>query len=91
MPANPPLEVFSWAVHQGSKLVPRATCLTRALALQYLLARAGINSLVRVGVAGHHDGSFEAHAWLVANDRVLIGGDDEEISRFSPIADLYPK
>lgn len=84
-------EVLSWAVRHVSRLVPQASCLTQALSLQYLLARSGIGSLVRVGVVGNQDGSFEAHAWLIANGKVMIGGDDEEISRFSPIADLLPK
>src|SRR5271168_3167277 len=40
-----------WAVETSSRVVPGATCLVRAVAAQYLLASAGYQSQIRVGVA----------------------------------------
>lgn len=62
----------------------RADCLVQALAGQAMLLRRGISSSIAVGTARRPDGSFEAHAWLVCGDRVILGGD---ISRFAPLLD----
>ena len=41
----------------------RATCLTRSLVLQWILARRGIGTELKVGVRNRGDG-LHAHAWL---------------------------
>jgi hypothetical protein len=41
----------------------RASCLTRSLALQWILARRGIGTELKVGVRNGGDG-LRAHAWL---------------------------
>ncbi len=83
--AGPPaVDDLSWAVSAASRRVPRATCLTQALALQTLLARQSLASDLHIGVARDGDGRFEAHAWLEAEGRVLIGGG--ELERFTPLA-----
>ena len=41
----------------------RATCLTRSLVLQWILARRGIGTELKVGVRNEGDG-LRAHAWL---------------------------
>ena len=41
----------------------RATCLTRSLVLQWILARRGIGTELKVGVLNRGDG-LHAHAWL---------------------------
>lgn len=65
---------LAWAVRATARRVPAASCLTQALALETLLAEAGIDVEVRLGVARRPDGSFEAHAWVEHEGRVLIGG-----------------
>lgn len=60
------------AVHRVSRIVPRATCLTQALAAQWLLGRAGITSCLRFGVA-RQAADIAAHAWLEVDGRVVIG------------------
>jgi hypothetical protein len=70
----PPVERIVWAVGAASTLVPRATCLVRALAAQALLARRGYASELRLGVSGGLGRTFEAHAWIERNGRVLVGG-----------------
>ena len=52
------------------------TCLVRALALQRLLAEHGFASELRIGVA-RGEGVLLAHAWLVDDSAVLIGGGPE--------------
>ncbi|MFM7377024.1 MAG: lasso peptide biosynthesis B2 protein [Erythrobacter sp.] len=60
----------------------RADCLVQALAGQAMLRRRSIASTIEVGTAKHPDGRFEAHAWLVCDGEVVLGGD---ISRFEPL------
>lgn len=79
---------MAWAVAHASRVVPAASCLTRALALQYLLARVGQNCVIRVGVAQSPEKGFQAHAWVLQGETVLIGGSEEDLSRFTPMVDL---
>ncbi len=83
-----PVYLLQWSVQHASRIVPQANCLTRALALQYMLARASHSSIMRVGVAQSLDKGFEAHAWILRGGKVLIGGNEEDITRFTPIADF---
>lgn len=62
-----------WAVQLTSRRVPGASCLTQALAAKLLLARWGVHSQLHVGVARSEQGHFQAHAWLEAVGRVVIG------------------
>lgn len=86
---QPPI-LLAWAVRQTARIVPGATCLTQALALQYLLARQGDRSVIRVGVAQEEDGALAAHAWVIKDDRVLIGGGLAELAKYKKIVDLEP-
>jgi len=79
------------AISRAARWVPRASCLTQALALQRLLARRGLESSLFLGVDRAVTPSeaprprakgFEAHAWVEWRGRVLIGGD---ISRWTPL------
>jgi hypothetical protein len=79
-----PIESMAWAVAAAGRHVPSATCLTQALALQAMLARRGHPARVEIGVL--KDPAFRAHAWVVAGDRVLLGGSDRHLYR--PIAIL---
>ena len=62
-----------WAVVAVSRRVPRATCLTQALAAQRLLADVGVRAELRIGVARDAGGAFEAHAWLEHEGRIVLG------------------
>jgi hypothetical protein len=79
---TPVASQFAWAVSSVSRYVPRATCLTQALALHVLLRRAGLQSRIHIGVA-KEGGRFEAHAWVESQDKVVIG--DHELKRYTPI------
>jgi hypothetical protein len=80
------VEQIIWAVRATSRYVPRATCLTQAMAAQTLLLRAGYNPKVKIGVAKNEKKLFEAHAWLVLGDQVLIGG--TEVERYTALTVL---
>jgi hypothetical protein len=82
------LTVIMWSVHHAARVIPRATCLTQALAAQYLSARAGRATSIRIGVAPEAGRRLRAHAWLVDGNRVLIGGHTEQLSDFTPMVDL---
>src|SRR5262249_39996878 len=71
---DPPAGRIVWAVAAAAPLVPRATCLVRALAAQALLARRGYATQLRLGAAGGAGRPFEAHAWIERDGRVLVGG-----------------
>src|SRR5437762_9506584 len=62
------------AVTAASRYVPRATCLTQALAAQVLLTRQGYPVCLRIGVAKGEGGQLEAHAWVENQGKVVIGG-----------------
>jgi len=68
------LEKVGWAVRAASRYVPKATCLTQALAAQTMLTSQGFPADLRIGVAKDPDGQFQAHAWIEHGGRVIIGG-----------------
>jgi|SRR5215208_5446867 len=70
-----------WAVTVASQYVPKATCLTQALAAQILLGRHAYPTQLRVGVARGEEGRLEAHAWLENQGKVIVGGG--ELSRYT--------
>ena len=53
----------------------RSDCLVQALAGQRWLVRQGIAAEIEVGTAKRPDGSFESHAWLRCQERIVLGGD----------------
>lgn len=84
--APPALAVrVSWSIDVAARLVPRPTCLVRAMAGRQLLALKGYGSDVHVGVAQASGAGFEAHAWLVSGGHTVLGGSADELSRFSRI------
>ena len=79
---QPSLDRLVWAVTVASQYVPKATCLTQALATQVLLAWHGQPpSNLRVGVAKSEEGRLEGHAWVECQGRIIVGGED--LSRYT--------
>jgi hypothetical protein len=64
-----------WAVTSAARRIPAATCLTQALAAQYLLRRRGVEARLRIGVARERGERLQAHAWVESGGRVVVGGD----------------
>lgn len=70
---------IAWAVRIAARAVPGAACLAQALAVHRMLAVRGRPSKLELGVA-KEGGKFGAHAWLVCDGQIVIGG--EEAARF---------
>ena len=64
---------IAWAVRAASRAVPRATCLTQAIAVSILMVRRGYDAQVSIGVAAKQ-GGIDAHAWVEHNGEIVIGG-----------------
>ncbi len=65
---------ITWSVSAAGRRIPKATCLTQALAARILLNRYGHPNQLCIGVRIEEEGKFSAHAWLEAEEgRVLIG------------------
>ncbi len=61
-------------VERAERLVPRTTCLSRAVASCAMLRRRGIRARIRVGARRDHKGGICAHAWLECGE-LKDGGD----------------
>jgi hypothetical protein len=83
-----PLLVLTWAVAKTARCVPGASCLTQALALRYLARREGQACIMRIGVKHEPGRAFEAHAWVIADGEIVLGGIKERVAEFKPIVDL---
>lgn len=75
-PGRPPLVAVVRSVEASSRRVPRASCLTQAVAAQLLLHHYGYGSTLCVGVAKEENGAFRAHAWVEHGGRIVIGGEE---------------
>lgn len=69
-------ERLVWALRTVASRCP-STCLTQALALQRMLSFNQYVTELKIGVRSG-GGAFEAHAWLVDNETILIGSFDTE-------------
>ncbi|WP_296312825.1 lasso peptide biosynthesis B2 protein [Erythrobacter sp.] len=69
-----------------ARLVPGASCLTQALALQYLLARAGHGCTLHIGVKRDAAGQFAAHAWVSCNGRIVLGAEGTRLGDYTALA-----
>lgn len=80
--ARPTPQQVARAVVACSALVPGGrNCLVRALATEILLARLGYHSELKIGAGKLPDGSFEAHAWLESEGKILVG--EFELGRYA--------
>ncbi|TIN97096.1 lasso peptide biosynthesis B2 protein [Mesorhizobium opportunistum] len=68
------LRLVAWGVAAAARFVPRATCLTQALSGQYILARQGNASNIRIGVERGTGEQLKAHAWLISDNHIVLGG-----------------
>jgi hypothetical protein len=66
-----------------ARMIPAASCLTRALAAQILLRNEGLVGTLRIGVARAPGLGFKAHAWLECDGWVVVGGD--EMGNYAPL------
>jgi hypothetical protein len=72
-----------WAVSAVSRYIPKASCLTQAIAAETLLRINGYPAAVHIGVARSETQAFEAHAWVECQGRIVLGR--LGIERFTPL------
>lgn len=78
------------AVSQLSRhSVVALTCLPQALAVRSMMHRRGLRAELRVGVARARDGGIRAHAWVVYEGKVIIGG-LPDLDQFTLLSSLNP-
>ncbi len=85
--ANPSSRTQSILVDRVSFIIPllghyvpwKSDCLVQAVAAQSWLAAHGLQSEIQIGADVSAARSFEAHAWLVHDGSIIVGG---EVSRF---------
>ena len=79
----------AWAVSRASRLVPGASCLTRAIALELLVGRdAGTGVVFRIGVRRGASGGIEGHAWIETHRGPVRHGDVP--GDFTPLGSWRP-
>ena len=61
------------ALGRAARVVPRAGCLTRALAAECMLTRAGLPSVLTIGVRMDERRRLQAHAWI-ESDGIAVAG-----------------
>jgi len=74
-------------IERLARLVPGASCLTQALALQYLLARSGHACTIKVGVRCDDAGRFAAHAWVTCEDQIVLGAANTRLTDFTTLTE----
>jgi hypothetical protein len=74
-------------IERLARFVPKASCLTQALTLQFILARAGHASRLQIGVRQADDGTFSAHAWVTCNGVVVLGQRGMQLADFTHIVE----
>lgn len=75
-------------VRRVAAVVPGASCLSQAVAAQLRLARLGYTTNIRIGVKSDAEMGLKAHAWLIYNDRVILGGTESGSDEYSIITDM---
>lgn len=81
------LDELRWAVLAAARRLPGTRCLPRALALQALMARAGMTAQICLGVTKEPSSTLEAHAWVLHNGEPVF--DEPELERFSVLS-VFP-
>ncbi len=85
--------VLVWAIRKSARIVPGASCLTQSLTAAYRLGRSGQPYTMRIGVksagtSSTGQGAIDAHAWVIHDGAVILGGTEQEIGAYTPIVDL---
>jgi len=85
------IEQISWAVEAVSRFVPRATCLTQAMAAKVIFYRNNLPAVLRIGVTRDSRGALLAHAWIETNGKIAIGGTESTVDRYTELPPFEEK
>lgn len=86
--ANVKPKQFALAVERAAKYVPGALCLAQAITAQRGLARLGYNTTIRIGVKSDEQANLLAHAWLIYEGHVILGGNDSQLEQYETMTDM---
>lgn len=73
------------AIRFASAIVPKATCMTQAIAGQAIASWFGIPTRLHLGAQKTQAGTVNFHAWLVWREQVVLGGEDVVIDDFNSL------
>jgi hypothetical protein len=80
-----PVGERGWSIEAVGRRLPGAKCLARAVAAEAILERGGRDPEMHIGARRSLDGRVEAHAWVEAEGRVVVGADDRDaFTRLAP-------
>lgn len=80
VPRDLPVARLEWAVRAASRRIPMASCLTQALALQFLLFRGGRSSEIHIGVRKDAEAGFQSYTWVECEGRMLLSTPSEIVA-----------
>ena len=63
----------------------RLHALLRLLLQESSLVKRGCDAVVRIGAARNKAGRFQAHAWVESSGKVVIGGSESSLNRFTEL------
>jgi hypothetical protein len=76
-PCDVSVERLAWAVRTASSVIPGATCLTQAMALQAMLTATGRSGRVQIGVTKDSRRRLQGHAWVEHEGQTLLSTPSE--------------
>ncbi len=82
---RPAAERIPWAIQVARCYLTNATCLPQALATHFLLRRNGYPADLKIGAAKNAQGTLEAHAWVVSEQKIVIGA-LRDLDRYVPLS-----
>ncbi|MGB8685192.1 MAG: lasso peptide biosynthesis B2 protein [Candidatus Binatus sp.] len=81
-----------WAVETAGRIVPTGkNCLVKAIAGRAMLARRGVISQLRIGIAKDSPDILHGHAWLECGDRIITGEGEHRNYAAMPVGEHYGK
>lgn len=75
-------------IARTANIVPKASCLTRAIACQAILSWKSIPTTISIGALKDETGTFKAHAWVIWNDQIVLDGTEDLSANFNKLLDL---
>jgi hypothetical protein len=79
---------ISWAVETAGRIVPSGkNCLVRAIAGREMLARRGVSSRIRLGIAKNSTERLDGHAWLECGDLIVTGEGEHRSFTAMPVGE----
>jgi hypothetical protein len=71
-------DAIGWSVEAVGRRIPGMRCLSRALAAEVILRRAGGDPQLCFGVVHDVRGGIEAHAWVEDAGDIVVGRQDRD-------------